>query len=163
MAERRQDLFRLDEALNGLATLYQFRSVDEPTYGTLTVSQSYCLRCLYFRGPLTMSSLAEELHVQLSTMTGVIDQLEAKRLVERADHPKDRRSLQVKLTPKGMKLYKAAHETFLSYLEPLFESRSAADRKKHLSFLAEVIEAIHGWRQQPYRKAQHRGKKNSQS
>jgi hypothetical protein len=34
------DLLRLDESLNQLATLYQFRSPDEPTYGSLTVSQS---------------------------------------------------------------------------------------------------------------------------
>ena len=100
----RDDLFRLDEALNRLATLYQFRSQEEPTYGTLTVSQSYCLRSLYFHGPQTMSELAAELHVQLSTMTGVIDQLEAKRLVRREAHPEDRRSLRVDLTPKGKKL-----------------------------------------------------------
>src|SRR6516162_11544888 len=117
MAAANDDLFRLDEALNRLATLYQFRSQEAPTYGTLTVSQSYCLRSLYFHGPQSMSELATELQVQLSTMTGVIDQLEAKKLVRRTAHPDDRRSFRVELTPKGKKLYHSAHDVFISYLK----------------------------------------------
>jgi DNA-binding MarR family transcriptional regulator len=155
------DLLRLDEALNRLATLYQFRSHDEPTYGTLTVSQSYSLRSLYFRGAQTMSELAAELHVQLSTMTGVIDQLEAKRLVLRVAHPEDRRSLQVDLTVKGRKLYRSAHNTFLSYLERLFHDRTPADRRKILLFLEDLMNAIQGWREHPNHKDRENGKKNS--
>lgn len=158
----RTDLLQLDEALNRLATLYQFRSLDEPLYGPLTVSQSYCLRSLYFHGPQTMSELAAELHVQLSTMTGVIDQLEAKRLVQRVANPDDRRSLNVKLTPKGKKLYHGAHEIYLSYLEPLFHGRTRADREKILSFLNHLMEELQGWREDPNRKARRDGKKNSQ-
>jgi MarR family 2-MHQ and catechol resistance regulon transcriptional repressor len=156
-----KDLDRLADSLNGIAALYQFRSLSERLYGTLTVSQSYCLRILYFQGARTMSELAEELRVRLSTITGVIDQLEAKGLVERTDHPEDRRSLHVHLTPKGRSLYRAAHEAFLSHLEPLLDSRSSADREKLLSFLDDVTESIRGWQKDPRRKAKRHGKKNS--
>ncbi len=157
----RKDLRRLADTLNALAALYQFRSLEEPLYKALTVSQSYSLRQLYFRGARTMSELAAELQVQLSTMTGVVDQLEAKRLVQRVRHPSDRRSLHVTLTVRGRKLYQAAHEAFLSHLEPLFQGRSPAEREKILSFLADVIQTMHGWRARPYRKVQRHGKKNS--
>jgi hypothetical protein len=63
------DLLRLDETLNTLAALYQFRSTEDRLYGALTVSQSYCLRMVYVRGPRTMGQLAAELGVRLSTMT----------------------------------------------------------------------------------------------
>src|SRR5947207_15540832 len=119
-----QDVTRLADVLNGIATLYQFRSLNERLYGTLTVSQSYCLRLLYFQGPRTMSDLAAALRVRLSTITGVIDQLEARKLVERTDHPEDRRSLHVRLTPKGRTLYRTAHEAFLSHLKPLLDKRA---------------------------------------
>ena len=154
------DLLRLDESLNQLATLYQFRSSDEPTYGILTVSQSYCLRMLYFHGPQTMSELAAGLQVQLSTMTGVIDQLEAKRLVRRTAHPEDRRSLQVDLTAKGKKLYHSAHDAFISYLKRLFHARTAADREKILTFLDDLMQAIHDWRQHSEGRRRN-GKENS--
>lgn len=156
-----EDITRLDDVLNSIATLYQFRSLNKRLYGTLTVSQSYCLRILYFQGVRTMSELAAEVQVRLSTVTGIIDQLEKKGLVERADHPEDRRSLHVRLTPDGKNLYRAAHEAFLSHIKPLFDSRPPADRDKLLSFLVDVQESIRGWRKNPRRKAtRNHGKKN---
>jgi|SRR6185295_1506759 len=154
-------VYELDEALTSLAKLYQFRGLEERSYGGMTVSQSYCLRDLYFKGPRTMSQLAEMLRVRLSTMTGVIDQLEAKGLVERLDHPEDRRSLQVRLTPEGKKFYQSAHEAFLSHLAPLVENRSSAECERIISFLEEVTGAIHGWRQGHRQKERRDGKDHS--
>jgi DNA-binding MarR family transcriptional regulator len=150
------DLLRLDETLNTLAALYQFRSTEDRLYGALTVSQSYCLRMVYVRGPRTMGQLAAELGVRLSTMTGVVDQLEARGLVERAPHPDDRRSLRVQLTGKGRRLYQGAHAAFLSHLGPLLEGRTAKEREGFLRFLEGVIGAVKGWRTSP-RKARRRG------
>lgn len=147
----------LDEALTDLAKLYQFRSLEERLYGGLTVSQSYCLRDLYFKGPQTMSQLASLLGVRLSTMTGVVDQLEGKRLVERVDHPDDRRSLRVQLTPEGRKLYQSAHDAFLGHLTPLVEGRSAAECERITAFLAEVTRTIRGWRESARRKERRHG------
>jgi DNA-binding MarR family transcriptional regulator len=155
------DLGRLADVLNEIATLYQFRDINERLYGTLTVSQSYCLRLLYFGDTRTMTELATELHVRLSTITGVVDQLEKKGLVARGADPHDRRSLRVGLTPKGRALYRAAHEAFLSHLEPLFDKRARGDRAKALSFLAEVKGAIRGWQKSPRHKVKRHGKKNS--
>jgi len=158
---RANDLTKLADVLNRIASLYQFRSIDTKLYGALTVSQSYCLRILYFKGARTMSQLASELQVRLSTITGVIDQLEGKKLVERVDHPKDRRSLQVCLTPQGRNLYRAAHEAFLSYLKPLMNNRTPAEREGLLSFLAEVERSIRGWQVSVRTLAKSHGKKNS--
>lgn len=154
------DLLTLDDTLNALAKLYQFRSLDDRLYGALTVSQSYCLRILYVQGPRAMGELAADLDVRLSTMTGVVDQLEEKGLVERMDHPDDRRSLHVKLTPKGRRLYQGAHEAYLSHLEPLFDGRTPAARRQILAFLVDVIRVMQGWRENP-RKVRRHGKTHS--
>ena len=143
------DLLLLDERLNTLAKLYQFRSLDDPLYRGLTVSQSYVLRLLFFHGPHTMGELANDLDVRLSTMTGVVDQLEERSLVERADNPDDRRSLQVRITDRGRTLYHQAHEAFLSHLRPLVRSRPAAARQDILDFLGDAIRMIEGWRKSP--------------
>jgi DNA-binding MarR family transcriptional regulator len=109
-----------------------------------------------------MSALAADLDVRLSTMTGIVDQLQSKKMVERVGHPSDRRSLHVRLTPKGHKLYRAAHEAFLSHLEPLVEQRTPASRRQILEFLADLIPAIQGWREHP-RKVERRGRAHSSS
>jgi DNA-binding MarR family transcriptional regulator len=49
-------------------------------------------------------------------MTGLIDKLEEPGIVERVDHPADRRSLPVTLTPKGYKPSQQAHKASLSPL-----------------------------------------------
>src|SRR6185503_16796407 len=105
-----------------------------------------------------MGELAADLDVRLSTMTGVIDQLEEKGLVERTDHPDDRRSLHVTLTAKGRKLYQGAHDAFLSHLGPLLDKRTPAARQQILSFLADLIRVVQGWRNNP-RKVRPRGRK----
>ena len=150
-----RDLLALDDLLNELATLYQFRSLDDRMYGALTVSQSYCLRILYFQGPRAMGELATELDVRVSTMTGIVDQLEARGLVERVDHPDDRRSLHVTLSTKGRTLYHGAHDAFLSHLAPLLDGRSAAARREILDFLGRAIRVIQGWRANPRKVSRH--------
>src|SRR5215471_3014230 len=139
------ELIELAEALNSIAKLYQFRRLDRRLYGTLTVSQSYCLHVLYFQGPHTMNVIAKALQITLSTTTGVIDQLERKKLVRRTDHPRDRRSLHVELTREGRKLYRSAHLAFLSHLEPLWKRRTPSQRNEALKFLRETEHALRGW------------------
>jgi DNA-binding MarR family transcriptional regulator len=150
--DRGDALEGLDAALTELAKLYQFRSLDQPLYGQLTVSQNYCLRSLHGREPQSMGALASELRVRLSTMTGIVDQLEGKGLVERTAHPEDRRSLQVRLTSKGRRLYRAAHRAFLSHLAPLVDRRTPSEIARMQSFLAEITRTIDGWRQEPRRR-----------
>jgi DNA-binding MarR family transcriptional regulator len=157
MSKPSKAVLGLDHALTDLAKLYQFRSLEERIYGGLTVSQSYSIRSLYFDGPRSMSGLAAELGVRLSTMTGVVDQLEQKGLVERVDHPEDRRSLQVRLTPDGRKFYQSAHEAFLAHLAPLVEGRPPAESEKILSFLADVTRTIRTWRESIRRKERRHG------
>lgn len=142
----------LDHALNDLAKLYQFRSLDETLYGALTVSQSYSLRELYFNGPRSMGELAERLGVRLSTMTGIVDQLEAKGLIRRHEHPRDRRAFEVRLTPRGKSLYRSANAAFLTHLAPLARRRSPAQRAAITAFLVDVVRVIRGWRSRSKRR-----------
>jgi DNA-binding MarR family transcriptional regulator len=51
-------------------------------YG-LTAAQSIVLRILFQEGPLSSADLSRRLYVTPSNMTGVIDRLEKKGLVER--------------------------------------------------------------------------------
>jgi MarR family 2-MHQ and catechol resistance regulon transcriptional repressor len=160
MGKAAKPIYELDEALTDLAKLYQFRSLEERGYAGMTVSQSYSLRDLFFNGPRSMSQLAAMLRIRLSTMTGVIDQLERKGYVERIDHPEDRRSLQVRLTSEGRRFYQSAHDAFLSHLAPLIDHRSPAECDRLISLLHEVTGAIRGWREGHRRKERRDGKEH---
>jgi len=70
----------------------------------LTPAQYLLLRQLWENPPLPFKALALACNCSRSTVTGVVDTLEKKKLVERIAHPKDRRSTLVKLTKKGKTL-----------------------------------------------------------
>lgn len=53
---------------------------------------------------LSPSAISESLLVSSGTLTSRLDRLERKGLVKRVPHPEDRRSVEVELTPKTLKL-----------------------------------------------------------
>ncbi len=53
-------------------------------------------------GALAPSQIGERLIVTRATVTGVVDSLERRGLVERTPNPADRRSLLVEITPEGL-------------------------------------------------------------
>jgi len=73
----------------------------------LTGSQSGVLRNLVAHGPLSSAELSRKLYVTPSNITGVIDRLEKKELVERIRKEGDRRVALITLTEKGNELSKS--------------------------------------------------------
>jgi DNA-binding MarR family transcriptional regulator len=75
----------------------------------LTFSRYEVLIHLYFSdGELRMAELGKRLQVHQTSVTNLIDKLEARDLVERIPHPADRRSTIVRITPAGRALTQQA-------------------------------------------------------
>jgi DNA-binding MarR family transcriptional regulator len=70
----------------------------------LTFSQAHALRCLDGDQPLAMSALADRLSCDASNVTGIVDRLEARDLVERRSPAGDRRVKALTLTDEGVRL-----------------------------------------------------------
>jgi len=67
----------------------------------LSVAQLDVLRRLRYQGPSPMRRLAEEMNCEASNLTGLVDRLETRRLVERRPDPTDRRVKLLALTDEG--------------------------------------------------------------
>jgi len=70
----------------------------------ISASQLNCLLALHENGPLPPSQIAKHIMVNSSTVTGIIDRLEQKGLVERSRSSLDRRVITIYLTETGTKL-----------------------------------------------------------
>jgi len=68
----------------------------------LTPQQAHALRCLVPGRPLPMRELAGELMCDASTVTGIVDRLEERGLVERRPAPEDRRVKALAVTEEGI-------------------------------------------------------------
>src|SRR4051812_1182215 len=62
-------------------------------------------------GPATLAELHHSFGHKRSTLTAVVDRLEAKSLVRRRPNPRDRRSVVVSLTASGRPVARKARET----------------------------------------------------
>jgi DNA-binding MarR family transcriptional regulator len=67
----------------------------------LSVAQLDVLRQLHAHGPTPMRRLAATMHCEASNLTGLVDKLERRGLVQRQDHPADRRVRVLALTEEG--------------------------------------------------------------
>ena len=70
----------------------------------LGFAQAHALRMLDPDEPIAMSTLAERLFCDASNVTGLVDRLEARGLVERRSAENDRRVKALTLTPAGVAL-----------------------------------------------------------
>ena len=95
---------RLYEVFAELVRGYQFRDRESICCHGVSVSQCYTLDALDRNGPLSMGALAAQLHVEISTMTRIVDYLVKNKLATRVTGPNDRRVCQVKIIAKGRSL-----------------------------------------------------------
>jgi DNA-binding MarR family transcriptional regulator len=63
------------------------------------------------RGSLPMRVMGERLQLHPTSVTNIVDRLEADGLVRRTPHPTDRRTTLVEITPAGSALLKEATES----------------------------------------------------
>ena len=101
------------------------------TYG-LTGPQLVALRAIARIGPLMPSEVAREISLSQATVTGIIDRLAARQLVTRRRSTKDRRLVNVSITPAGLALIDAApsplQERFVQRLASLSAEEQAIIR-----------------------------------
>jgi len=74
----------------------------------VSAPQLYCLLTLNDHGPLPPSQIARHILVKSSTVTGIVDRLEQKGLVQRVRNSRDRRVINIELTEKGRALARNA-------------------------------------------------------
>lgn len=98
----------LDQCFNFLLTkaqqsVHQLFKAQLAPYG-VTPGQYAVLKCLWDSDGKTAKQLAELLFLDGSTVTGILDRVEQKGLIEKHMDPRDRRAIRVTLTPAGRAL-----------------------------------------------------------
>lgn len=95
----------------------------------LTAAQARLL-CVLSDGPRTMSELAGVLGVEKAAMTGLIDRIERRGLVQRTTVAGDRRAWRVRLTPTGQKQALTTHEGIIGAIGLLVGGLSQAQQDR---------------------------------
>ena len=84
-------------------TVFQYLSQKLSKYD-ITPSQYGVLKCLWTKEYVTPKQIAETLCLETSTISGVLDRMQKKDLIDRIINKEDRREVQVIITEKGKRL-----------------------------------------------------------
>lgn len=108
----------------------------------VTAPQLVCLHMLAAEGSRTSRELAEKIHVNASTLVGILDRLESKGLVRRCRGKEDRRSVMVELTRDGVAFVAKAPSPLQSVLADRLSQLSRKDQKRLADSLEEIVELM---------------------
>jgi len=102
------DNLELDQCLNFVLTkaqqsIHHFFKAQLAPFG-VTPGQYAVMKCLWDEDGKTAKQIAELLFLDGSTITGVLDRIEQKGLIEKQVDPRDRRAIRVMLTDAGRSL-----------------------------------------------------------
>ncbi len=90
--------------------LARFNTLLRPLEITFPRYEALMLLSFSQAGELPLGKIGERLQVHRTSVTNIIDKLEADGLVERIPHTEDRRATLAKITPRGRKVGTAATE-----------------------------------------------------
>ncbi|HEX4211853.1 MAG TPA: MarR family transcriptional regulator [Candidatus Dormibacteraeota bacterium] len=131
------------DALVQLAHLVQRVFAEVSRDHGLTPQQAQML-CRLHPGPVRMAELSRALHLEKSSLTGLVDRVEARGLVSRRRDAGDRRACQVELTADGALAAGACHMEVSARLEALVDELPTGRRATLLSGVSEILRRAGG-------------------
>ena len=104
----------------------------------LTMTQFDIIATLGNQPPMTCKELGEKTLISKGTMTGVLERLEAKGLIEKLMNDEDGRSYKIGLSKTGDKLFKKVFPEHVEYLGKAFRKLSKQELEQAVTVLKEV-------------------------
>ncbi len=135
------DAENLYEVLNQLIRAHQFRDRDRICGHDISVAQCYALETLVKQGALRLQALADEMYLDKSTTSRVVDSLERKGYVVRLADVEDRRAIQIQATLRGQSLYQNIRAELVAEERALLAMLSPETRQATLHLLRQLTQA----------------------
>ena len=141
-ASFKEDLDRIVEGIIYLVTESRRLSKDEASQYGVTPTQLSVLKLLHEIGDLSLGTLSREIRAHNSTVTGIVDRMEAAGLVERARSKEDRRVWIIRLTAQGRRVAERAKVSPWEILKGALAALPAADQERLTAILKKLVNNV---------------------
>lgn len=138
----KSDAKELYEALSHLVRVYQFRDRDRICCYDVSVTQCYAIEVLVKQGPIRLQMLADQLFLDKSTTSRVVDTLERKGYALRVPSNMDKRSLCLQATEKGIDLFERIRLDLIDEQRALIKDLPRETRLAALNLLKQLTSAV---------------------
>jgi MarR family transcriptional regulator, organic hydroperoxide resistance regulator len=144
VADRDRVIFETMQSLRRIVKAIQDYSHEVYSQFGVTGPQLWALKTISENGSLSLGELSKKMYLHPSTVSGVIDRLEANGYVQRDRDKGDRRVVNVELTPEGATLVKRGPSP--SQGKMIYGLRALDDREltavyESVQKLVEMVEA----------------------
>ena len=116
------------------------RMLRENNHADISVAYFAVLQALWENDRMSITDLGEKAQLEKSTMTSLIDRMEAAGLVRREDHPTDRRAYQICLTLRGKELEEKLDEVVARAYRRLTRGIAEEDLQKAIRICKRLIQ-----------------------
>ena len=144
MSELNTQVEKFHEQMVKLIKKYQFRDRNQIVCCGVSVSQCYILEAVK-DGALTMNQLADKMHLQISTVTRVVEQLVLKGFVTREEDADDRRKRTITLTVSGKAMYQDIWQNIYQSELTILQQFPEEHRTMLIDFLKKLNQAVDHW------------------
>ena len=114
------------------------RQTKEIAQGNITLPQILILDILKDRISMRMGELAEYLAVSMAATTGIVDKLVRNGFVIRTGSPRDRRIVNINITPKGKRVVGKYNQARQKAIIEMFGGLTALERSQYLEILSKL-------------------------
>jgi DNA-binding MarR family transcriptional regulator len=132
------DVLELMRVIWALDHALQSRSKAMASALGVTGPQRFVLRVVEDAPGISSGQLAEYLHLHPSTLTGVLQRLDQRKLLRRKKDPRDARRMQLELTPAGRKVLKNKRTS----VEAVVRLAIGREKKDQVATALEVLKRI---------------------
>ena len=129
-------------AWGALSTVFHGPQSRAGMQGDLTGAEWDALRLLGRQGLCNMRQLAAGCGAALSTMTGIIDRLVKKGLVQRRHSQTDRRVVLIRLTDPGKQTYEARLDADMRLVLTMLQALSADEQGRLVEMVQKIVQAL---------------------
>ena len=133
---------RIIDEVHGLYARGRHLQAHRAWFRSVSTAHLHVLMMLDVEGPLSMSHLAEALDVSLPSITGLVDRMAERGLVERLRDAADRRVVHVRLTDAGRAIIDELEVVRQQHLGRLVEAMTPDEQATCLAALRIVAETM---------------------
>lgn len=130
--------------IHEVGRLMKRRFEDEAKSHGVTLPQWRALAQIALKDNITQRALADAIDADPMTMSGILDRLEKRGLIDRFPDPKDSRAKLARLTPDGDQLLRRAGEVGLAMYESSTLGLSGTEREVMKSALGKMRDNLCG-------------------
>jgi DNA-binding MarR family transcriptional regulator/YHS domain-containing protein len=132
----------LYEALGTLSKAFYGPATPAGLSRDLTEAEWEAIRVLGYHGECMMRELAEACGVALSTMTGIIDRLVNKSLVQRHHSTEDRRIVLVQLTGRGQRAYEQRLDADMRLVLTMLQVLQPEEQQELVTLVQKIVHSL---------------------